>query len=294
MAEEEGKISYWLKGRRVEKNPYNDVYDPADHLTGMNNRELTPEARGMLRFLAPVPVARMLFIGAGSGRACAQAHDIAPDRFSIDTVGMSCIDPTVRLTAPHHTLRPLLADFRNRYQGVAHTKKRMNFNDLLAADRFARERHLDQEPFVEHVLPFIRHQFVGKFPHDVQLPPVYTFVNDQFAAFLHDVDGKPTLEDAHAVLRPDGMLLIQPWSERLEKLVHAYPQKGCTFILERKDTGGGGLIMAREESSIARAFGATAEGQNTVLEVDSLLDFLASIPTPQGQDTVKGDEEGKY
>jgi hypothetical protein len=294
MAEEEGKISYWLKGRQVEKNPYNDVYDPADHLTGMNNRELTTEAREMLRLLAPASLARMLFIGAGSGRACAQAHDIAPDRFSIDTVGMSCIDPTLRLTAEHHVLRPLLTKFRDRYRGVASSKRRMNFNDLLAADRFAHEQHLDQAPFVERVLPYIRHQFVGKFPHDVQLPPVYTFVHDQFAAFLHDIDGEPTLEDAYAVLRPDGMVLIQPWCERFEGLVRTFSPKGCVFVLERKDNGGGGLIMAREESLIAQAVHGESGGENTVLEVESLSGFLARIPTAPAKDTANGDEEEKY
>ncbi len=296
----QGMITYVQKGRIVDKPGTHDIYDASTHISGMNARELNEGGRELVRlFTACRMVTRMLAIGAGSGRECAEAHDIAPDRIVVDTVSHSPVNPWVRLPGSHRAVRRTIEALRARLNGVAipKTPKNMSFDFVMRVQQLLNDSGNTGTELVRHEpTAFIRHQCIGTFPQDfvppdeqtpeILAPRTYQLVYDSHAAFLHAREGRPTIADGYRYTARDGVLCIEPGDgERLEEAIEfadACSLENRPTVVMQANMRNRTLLVARPRSRVAVA--AAAMGEANPILVPDLEAFLRAIPRPADDD----------
>jgi len=236
-AEGAGQISFWKKGRAVQNRGRKDIYDPELGLRE-RSRALEEAAKPLLGIYARGNVTRVLMLGPGTGMECYEAQQVAPDRIVIDTASLSPFNPTKRLTMRYSQVKdrleaiaealrqrrdagqlaekyPVLRDIMQpKHRRFVDSGLPNTFDELLDFQRALEAEGIPCDKFVEDCNPYVRHQFIGKFPEDVRLEEAtYDLLYDSHAAYLH---GTPTLRDGLRLLTPQGTMLISTWSRQHE------------------------------------------------------------------------------
>jgi hypothetical protein len=233
-----------------------------------NTRPLSFLARQILNLYESSAKFRFLELGPGAGVACASVNRFLPQA-EIDTVSLTPLNPYLRFSC--HDL----------YAHIAEPPLHVTSSSCL---------------FEPCALPFVRHQYIGRFPNEI-IPPNndYHFIYENHGAILYNFDphrrdgstelGHASIVSALSLLRPDGTMLItaSDGSCRMEELLESIMVETDVVVTCKRTTAYHSLpcIVAKGESPLSarlRRSGLLPEPERILrLESNALDDVMLKV-----------------
>jgi hypothetical protein len=268
-AEQDGLIAYacGARDKSVRRACLTDEYSHVCDGDGgplslkhTNTRPLSFVARQLLNLYRNEPDVRFLELGPGAGVACAAVNRLLPGA-TIDTVSLTPLNPYLRFR--RDDLYACIVEPWLRENGPSH------FFDACS-------------------LPFVRNQYIGKFPSEIGLPKEsYHFIYESYGAIFYSFhpsdDDEPTelsrasISSALSLLRRDGTMLIMAsdGSYRMEDTLESITVDTDVVVTCRKTTGCQifPCLVAKQASPLSRRLRESESGLLSKSERVLRLDY---------------------